>query len=80
MANIGAIDKPGGWLISVIKAGEPPLIRNFYVYEIDRAKAIALASTNIPVTEPETIKVVGQVNTTELTGHGLRPGDVKFYG
>jgi hypothetical protein len=80
MANIGAIDKAGGWLISVITAGEPPLIRNFYVYEIDRAKAIALASTKIPVTDAETIKVVGQVNTTELTGYGLRPGDVTFYG
>jgi hypothetical protein len=50
---------------------------DFYVYELDDNKAAELARTAIPATIRETIETVKLLNVHELTGYGMKPGDVK---
>jgi len=75
MANITDIDKPGGWMVRASMAGR--LDRTFYVYELEDDKAAELARKAIAVTFGETIETVKLLNIHELTGYGMKPGDVK---
>ena len=77
MANIANIDKPGGWMVRASMVGG--LDRTFYVYELDDNKAAELARKAIAVTLGETIATVKLLNIHELTGYGMKPGDVKQY-
>jgi len=53
------------------------LARTFYVYELDDNKAAELARNAIAPTIGETIEAVKLLNIHELTGYGMKPGDVK---
>jgi hypothetical protein len=77
MVNIADNDKPGGWMVRASMLGG--LARTFYVYELDDNKAAELARTAIPATIGETIEAVKLLNIHELTGYGMKPGDVKQY-
>jgi len=77
MANIANIDKPGGWMVRASAIGG--LARTFYVYELEDNKAAELALEAIDVTLGETISTVKLLNIHELTGYGMKPGDVKQY-
>ena len=55
------------------------LDRTFYVYELEDNKAAELARKAIAVTLGETIDTVKLLNIHELTGYGMKPGDVKQY-
>jgi hypothetical protein len=75
MANIADIDKPGGWMVRASMLGG--LVRTFYVYELDDNKAAELAKIAIAATVGETVETVKLLNLHELTGYGMKPGDVK---
>jgi hypothetical protein len=77
MVNIADIDKPGGWMIRASMPGGSA--RTFYVYELDDSKAAELARTAIAATVGETIETVRLLHIHELTGYGMKPGDVKQY-
>jgi hypothetical protein len=77
MPNIADIDKPGGWMVRASMAGG--LVRTFYVYELEANKAAELARKEIAVTLGEAIDTVKLLNIHELTGYGMKPGDVKQY-
>jgi hypothetical protein len=77
MAYIADIDKPGGWMVRASMLGGSVL--TFYVYELDDNKAADLARTAIPATIGETIEAVKLLNVHELSGYGMKPGDVKQY-
>ena len=70
-------NKPGGWMVRASVLGG--LVQTFYVYELDDNKAADLARTAIPATIGETIETVKLLNVHELTGYGMKPGDVKQY-
>lgn len=72
--NVSDIDKPGGWAIQV--KTPPSLLRTFYVYELDKAKALS----KIPISAGETLEASVQVNIHALTGLGMKPGDVIQHG
>jgi hypothetical protein len=76
-ACVADIDKPGGWMLRASMPGG--LARTFYVYELDDNKAAELAKAAVAVTIGETVETVKLLNTHELTGYGMRPGDVKQY-
>jgi hypothetical protein len=72
------IDKQGGWLARVqIEGGSD---RFFKVYELDKDRAVKIASVKIPVTDGEKIDLVSPLNMHDLTGDGMKPGDVKQHG
>ena len=73
--NIADIDKPGGWMVRASMLGG--LVRAFYVYELDDNKAAELAKIATAATVGETIEKVKLLNLHELTGYGMKPGDVK---
>ena len=75
MANIVDIDKPGGWMVRAKTLGG--LVRTFYVYELDDNKAAELAKTAIAATVGEMVETVKLLNLHELTGCGMKPGEVK---
>jgi len=75
MTNIADIDKPGGWMVRASMLGG--LVRTFYVYELDDNKAAELAKIAIAATVGETVETVKLLNLHELTGYGMKPGDVK---
>ncbi len=75
MANIADIDKPGGWMVRASMLDG--LVRTFYVYELDDNKAAELAKIAIAATVGETVETVKLLNLQELTGQGMKPGDVK---
>ena len=75
MANIADIDKPGGWMVRASMLGG--LVRTFYVYELDDNKAAELAKIAIAATVGETVETVKLLSLHELTGYGMKPGDVK---
>jgi hypothetical protein len=75
MANIVDIDEPGGWMVRASMVGG--LDRTFYVYELEDNRAAELARKAIAVTLGETIETVKLLNIHELTGYGMKPGDVK---
>ena len=77
MANIADIAKPGGWMVRASMVGG--LGRTFYVYELEDNKAAELARKAIAATVGETIDTVKLLNIDELTGYGMKPGDVKQY-
>lgn len=77
MANIADIDKPGGWMVRASMIGG--FARTFYVYELEDNKAAELVKKAIAVNVGETIEAVKLLNIHELTGHGMKPGDVKQY-
>jgi hypothetical protein len=75
IVNIADIDRPGGWMVraSIIGGSD----QTFYVYELEDNKAAELARKAIGVTIGETIGTVKLLNIHELTGYGMKPGDVK---
>jgi hypothetical protein len=73
MANIDSIDKHGGWLVRVATPGSRHLPRDFYVYEPDKDRAVEL----VKVDPDETVEVLKALNVHELTGFGMKPGEVK---
>jgi hypothetical protein len=75
MANMADIEKPGGWMVRASMVGG--LARTFYVYELDDNKAAELARNALAATIGETIEAVKLLNIHELTGYGMKPGDVK---
>lgn len=77
MTNIADIDMPAGWLVRASMVGG--LNRTFYVYELEDNRAAELARKAIAVTIGETIETVKLLNIHELTGYGMKPGDVKQY-
>jgi hypothetical protein len=77
MTNTVDIDKPGGWMVRASMPGG--LVRTFYVYKLDDNKAAELAKIAIAQTVGEAIETVKLLNIHELTGCGMKPGDVKQY-
>jgi hypothetical protein len=75
--NITDIDEPGGWMVRASVVGGQA--RTFFVYELEDNKAAELARKAIDVTLGETISAVKLLNIHELTGYGMKPGDVKQY-
>jgi hypothetical protein len=75
MANVGDMNKDGGWLIQV----DTPrgMRRLWYVYEIDKTKALDLAKSKIPVGKGETAEAKTPLNVHELTRFGMKLGEVK---
>ncbi|MGM5025730.1 hypothetical protein AB8B02_05850 [Tardiphaga sp. 862_B3_N4_1] len=71
------VDKQGGWMVRV--KTPPTLERLFYVYELDRSKALQMAKAAIQVNEGETLEAIGPANIHAMTGIDMRPGDVKQY-
>lgn len=53
------------------------VVRTLYVYELDDNKAAELAKTAIAAIIGETVETVKLLNVPELTGYGMKPGDVK---
>ena len=77
MTNINDINKHGGWLARVTTSGDPPLMRHYFVYELDKDRALALVSPR--VSEGETVELLRGLKVHELTGYEMKPGDVKLY-
>jgi len=75
MVNIVDIDKPGGWMVRASWPGGAT--QTFYIYELDDNKAAELARSAIAATIGETIETVKLLSVHELTGFGMKPGDVK---
>jgi len=79
MARIEDINKPGGWLVRVTIPGDPPLLQHYYVYDLDKSKAVERVETEYSIGKGETCEAVKQLNVHELTGYGMKPGEVKQY-
>lgn len=79
MASIETINVHGGWMIDVVTLGSPPVSRKFYAYETDKDAAVQLAKLRIPTGATETVTAVRALNVHELTGFGMKPGEVKQY-
>ena len=77
MVSIVDIEKPGGWMVRASLPGGSA--QTFYVYELDDNKAAELARSAIAATIGEAIETVKLLNVHELTGYGMKPGDVKQY-
>jgi hypothetical protein len=77
MPNADDINKPGGWLVRVTTPGDAPRILDYYAYELDRDRAVALVKDKANVRRGETAEAIEQVNIHALTGMGMRPGEVK---
>jgi hypothetical protein len=77
MANIAEIESACGWMMRASMLGGS--VRIFYVYEPDGNKAAELAKTAIAATIGETVDTVKLLSIHELTGYGMKPGDVKEY-
>jgi hypothetical protein len=75
MAKIAEIDNAGGWMVRASMLGRS--VRTFYVYELDDNKAAELAKIAIAATIGETLETVKLLSIHELTGCGMKPGDVK---
>jgi hypothetical protein len=73
--NMVNIEKSGGWMVRASMVGR--LARTFYVYELDDNKAAELARKAIAATIGETVEAVKLLNIHELTGYGMKPGEVK---
>jgi hypothetical protein len=79
MANPQDIDRPGGWLVQVTIPGNPPLKQHYYAYELDKSKAVEMVEAEYSLGKGETCEAVKQLNVHELTGFGMRPGEIKQY-
>ena len=77
MAKVEDIGKPGGWLVRQTTVGDPPLAQYFYVYELDKARAVELVKAEYSIGTGDTFEAVSQLNVHELTGYGVKPGEMK---
>jgi hypothetical protein len=76
MANIADIDKPTNRAAVVRVSMLGGLVRTLYVYELDDNKAAEWAKIAIAAIVGETVETVKLLNLHELTGYGMKPGDV----
>jgi hypothetical protein len=75
MANVVDFEEPGGWMVRTSRFGHSA--RTFFVYELDNNKAAELVQDAISATIGETVDSVNLIHVRELTGCGMKPGEVR---
>jgi hypothetical protein len=69
--------KHAGWLARVTTIGAQPHLRDFYVYELDKQRALMLVRYQAHVSIGEQVILLDVLTENELASYGVRPGEVK---
>jgi hypothetical protein len=69
--------KHAGWLARVTTVGAQPFLRDFYVYELDKQRALMLVRFQAHVSIGEQVTLLDVLTENELATYGVRPGEVK---
>jgi hypothetical protein len=80
MADVRDIDKPGGWLVRVTTPGNPQIVQDYKVYELDLGRALTLVRQAAQVSNSESCEAIEQLNLREFTGDAMQPGQVSLHG